>query len=338
MSTSSNAVELLFPPCGYVFDTHTDIQNKFIEKIEKYNTDVAIEWLKTVKKSELSYPQALKFVWSGIDGGLFELSDNCEFTNSYSVKCDTSFCEIGNLKVAKKYYWRVNGGEARYFYTKDNDIRFIKIDGLLNVRDIGGKNIKQGLIYRGSDLDLVYKISEKGKEIFCNQLGIKTEIDLRKGAAANRPCALGDRVRLKSLPYRPYREVFEEEHRQGICSIMNFLSDEENYPIYIHCLGGADRTGMIAFYLRALAGECDELIHLDYELTGLSTYAYGLAEGAGGDGFRNRNSDYYTEFLAMLNEYAPGGALSAMVRAFLLDCGVEAECIDKILSIISKKN
>ena len=42
MSTSSNAVELLFPPCGYVFDTHTDIQNKFIEKIEKYNTDVAI--------------------------------------------------------------------------------------------------------------------------------------------------------------------------------------------------------------------------------------------------------------------------------------------------------
>ena len=264
MSTSSNAVELLFPPCGYVFDTHTDIQNKFIEKIEKYNTDVAIEWLKTVKKSELSYPQALKFVWSGIDGGLFELSDNCEFTNSYSVKCDTSFCEIGNLKVAKKYYWRVNGGEARYFYTKDNDIRFIKIDGLLNVRDIGGKNIKQGLIYRGSDLDLVYKISEKGKEIFCNQLGIKTEIDLRKGADANRPCALGDRVRLQSLPYRPYREVFEEEHRQGICSIMNFLSDEENYPIYIHCLGGADRTGMIAFYLRALAGECDELIHLDY--------------------------------------------------------------------------
>ena len=90
MSTSSNAVELLFPPCGYVFDTHTDIQNKFIEKIEKYNTDVAIEWLKTVKKSELSYPQVLKFVWSGIDGGLFELSDNCEFTNSYSVKCDTS--------------------------------------------------------------------------------------------------------------------------------------------------------------------------------------------------------------------------------------------------------
>ena len=119
---------------------------------------------------------------------------------------------------------------------------------------------------------------------------------------------------------------------------MNFLSDEENYPIYIHCLGGADRTGMIAFYLRALAGECDELIHLDYELTSLSTYAYGLAEGARRDGFRNRTSDIYTEFLAMLNEYAPGGALSAKVRAFLLDCGVATECIDKILSIISNKN
>lgn len=333
----STAVELLLPPCGYVFDTHTDIQNKFIEKIEKCNTDVAIEWLKTVKNSELSYPQTLKFVWSGVDGGFFELSENIDFINAYSVECDTPFCEIDNLKVATKYYWRVNGGEAHYFYTKDNVIRFIKIDGLLNVRDIGGKNIKQGLIYRGSDLDLVYKISEKGKETFCNQLGIKTEVDLRKEADADRPCALGDRVCLKSLPYRPYSEVFEEEHRQGICRIMNFLSDEKNYPVYIHCLGGADRTGMIAFYLRALAGECDELIHLDYELTSLSTYAYGLAEGAGRDGFRNRNSDYYLNFLAMLNEYAPGSALSAKVRAFLLDCGVETECIDKILSIISVK-
>ena len=338
MSASSDAVELIFPPCGYVFDTHTDIQNRFIEKIEKCNTDVAIEWLKTVKNSELSYPQTLKFVWSGADGGFFELSETADFANAYSVACDTSFCEIDNLKVATKYYWRVNGGEARYFYTKDNVIRFIKIDGLLNVRDIGGKNIKQGLIYRGSDLDLVYKISEKGKETFCNQLGIKTEVDLRKEVDADRPYALRDRVCLKSLPYRPYREVFEEEHRQGICRIMNFLSEGKNYPVYIHCLGGADRTGMIAFYLRALAGEDDDLIHLDYELTSLSTYAYGLAEGAGRDGFRNRNSDYYSDFLAKLNEYAPGAALSAKVKAFLLDCGIATECMDKILSIISSEN
>ena len=223
MNDITSKQKLIFPPSGYIFDTHTDIQNSFIEKIEENGIDAATEWLKKIKESELSYPEALKFVWEGSGGDLFELSENEDFSESYVLKCDVSFCKIYNLKIGTKYYWRINGGKGNHFYTKDNGIRFIKIDGVLNVRDIGGKNIKQGLIYRGSDLDLVYKISEEGKRIFCNQLGIKTEIDLRKEVDVSRPCALGDSVVLKSFPYRPYIEIFEEEHRKGICKIMNFL-------------------------------------------------------------------------------------------------------------------
>lgn len=335
---SNRVVEqrIIFPPNDYVFDTHTEIQNCFIEKINEHGIDAATAWLKNIKETELSHPQALTFVWEGSGGDVFELSENENFSMPYTLKCDTPSCEIGNLKIGAKYYWRVNGGKENCFYTKDNGIRFIKIDGALNVRDIGGKRIKQGLVYRGSDLDTVYRISEEGKLTFCDQLGIKTEIDLRKEVDASRPCVFGDKVVLKSLPYRPYSEVFEAEHRVGICKIMDFLSDRSNYPIYIHCLGGADRTGMISLYLRALAGEDDDFIYMDYELTGLSTYAYGLAEGAGKDGFRSRNSSYYMEFLAKLDTYAPSRPLSEKVRAFLLDCGVTSECLDKILSIIKK--
>lgn len=336
MTDETTACQLIAPPCGYLFDTHTRIQNLFIEKIREQNIDVALDWLSTIKNAELSYPEALQFVWSGAERALFELSENEDFFEAYSLQCDAPFCEINNLKIGTKYYWRVNGGEARTFYTKDNDIRFIKIDGVLNVRDIGGRNIKQGLVYRGSDLDIVYKITEAGKETFCNQLGIKTEMDLRKDADPNRPCVFGDRARLISFPYRPYIAVFEDEFRQEICEIMEFLAEEANYPVYIHCFGGADRTGMIALYLRALAGECDEFIHMDYELTSLSTYAYGFAEGAENNGFRKRSSSYYSEFLEALDAYAPGAALSDKVRAFLLDCGVKNECIHKILKIIAK--
>ena len=337
MNDTTSKQKLIFPTSGYVFDTHTDIQNSFIERIEQDGIEEATKWLKKIKECELSYPKALKFEWEGGEGDLFELSENEDFSEAYAIKCDAPFCEIHNLKIGTKYYWRVNGGNRDFFYTKDNGIRFIKIDGALNVRDIGGKNIKQGLIYRGSDLDLVYKISEEGKRCFCDQLGIKTEIDLRKDADASRPCALGDRVVLKGLPYRPYREIFEVEHRQGICKIMSFLSDESNYPIYIHCIGGADRTGMISLFLRALLGEDDDFIHMDYELTCLSTYAYGLSEGAEKDGFRSRNSSYYTEFLEMLDAYAPLRPLSEKVRAFLIDCGVTEVCIDKIIRIFMKK-
>ncbi len=115
---------------------------------------------------------------------------------------------------------------------------------------------------------------------------------------------------------------------------MKFLSDENNYPVYIHCMGGAERTGMIALFLRALAGENDECIHLDYELTGLSCYAYGRAEGALENGFRSRNSDYYIEFLNILDTYAPAEPLSIKVRKFLNDCGVSEACMEKIKNII----
>ncbi len=119
---------------------------------------------------------------------------------------------------------------------------------------------------------------------------------------------------------------------------MRFLSDENNYPMYIHCLGGADRTGMIAFFLRALAGESEDIIHLDYELTGLSNYTGGLGEGAATDGFRSRNSEYYQDMLENLNKYAPSESLSEKVRGFLLDCGVSEECLEKILTVIKAKN
>jgi len=115
----------------------------------------------------------------------------------------------------------------------------------VNVRDIGGYKIKQGLIYRGSDLSTNYKITESGRDMFVNKLKIKTEVELRGERGDVGKSDVDSKVLFKYLPYRPYMEIFEEKHRQGICDIMNFLSDEKNYPMYIHCLGGADRTGIL---------------------------------------------------------------------------------------------
>lgn len=325
---------LVFPPCGYEFDTHTDIQNEFIKAIKKQGIDEALEWLKTVKNKELSYPRTLVFRWEGNPGDEFEISKNKDFSNSRHIKCDLLSCEIDNLEIGCEYFWRVNKGEVFNFYTVDNSIRFIRIDGAMNVRDLGGKNIKQGIIYRGSDIDTTYKISDTGIKTFCDVLNIKSEIELREDAEVEKESAAGPGINRRYLPYRPYEEVFEEKHRREICEIMEFLSNENNYPVYVHCLAGADRTGMIAFYLRALAGESDEDIYIDYELTSLSAFAYGLTEGAGKDGFRSRKS--IVEFLDMLDVYAPGKSLSEKVKSFLLDCGVSKEVMNKIIKIIKR--
>ncbi len=330
---------LISPADGFVFDTHTDLQNTFIEKIHTEGTDAALDWLLGVKNdTERSYPRALTLSWAadGSPSYTAEVSETEDFADPFLViTTDGTECEIENLKIAQTYFWRVNGGEARSFTTKADAPRFIRIDGALNVRDIGGGKIKQGLLFRGSEIERYFHITEAGKHVFTDVLGIKTQLDLRiecQGTIEKSPA--GESVSLVQLGYRPYMEVFEETHKAGIVTIMELLTHEENYPVYFHCMGGADRTGMIALYLRALAGESDDEIHTDYELTGLSTYAGGQAEGA--TGFRNRSAPYYAAFLDTLDTYAPGGTLADKVHAFLLDCGVTREQIEKILSIIKK--
>ena len=330
-------VDLLVPLNGAVVDLYTPLQATFLDKIRGQGTEEAIAWLATVKNGqECAFPQPVKLEWSNDGSGqyLLELSESQSFSVSYREQTTNTFCEITNLKIATTYYWRVNDSAIHSFTTNNRNYRFLSVDGLMNVRDLGGIAIKQGLLYRGSDLEGEYQLTEKGRKTFCEQLNIKTEIDLRKEHFGKTESAVGNNVRYSYLPYRPYKEIFEEEHRRGICRIMDFLADKSNYPVYLHCLGGADRTGMIAIFLRALVGEADEDIFTDYELTSLSAYAGGLTEGAGANGFRSRNSAYFKECLQLLDAYGAGEPLSVNVPRFLTDCGVTKDTLSKICEII----
>lgn len=334
-------IKLLFPPNGLVFDTYTDIQNDFVEKIYKDGTEKALDWLKAVKDNkERTYPNTITFTWKSDDPSeyVLELSENQYFTDSIKYHTKFESLEVGNLKTGVKYFWRVNSSKPNNFFTKPHFTRFIFLDGALNVRDIGGYKIKQGLFFRGSALDPPFCLTNKGVFSFVNELKVKTEVELRKDAIVNtKKCIWSNLVDRVHFPYRPYLEVFEDEHVLNIRRIMNFLSEESVYPVYMHCHGGADRTGMIAFFLRALLGEEDEIILIDYELTSLSTYAFGIEEGAEGTGFRSRYYPYYRNFIDKLQEYAPNKPLSVCVYNFLLSCGVEEECIDKIRNILRKQ-
>lgn len=76
----------------------------------------------------------------------------------------------------------------------------MKIGGVYNVRDIGGaktrsgKRVREGLIYRSGNLN---SISKKGKVILKNELGIRSDLDLRRkgeGGAGKKSVAGRDRT------------------------------------------------------------------------------------------------------------------------------------------------
>ncbi len=331
---------LIYPQNNTIIDTHTSIQNGFIEKISKNGITDALEWLFPIKKgNELTHPESIRFEWlmeKDESSYIFEISENACFSPSFSAETQNNFFVMTNFKIGQKYYWRINGCSPFTFTTKDNRFRFIEAEGALNIRDLGGINIKQGLLFRGSEINKEYKITPSGKSVLKNDLRIKTEVSLRKEfELPDGISCIDDGILYKFLPYRPYNEVFEEEHRKELVHIMEFLANEDNYPIYFHCLGGADRTGMIALYLRALLGESEEDILTDYELTSLSSYAYGLSEGVSALGFRSRLSDYFQEFFNRFNTYE-GEDLCKKTESFLIDCRVKTETIDKIKKILKK--
>jgi len=262
-----------------------------------------------------------------------EVSENANFIEAQTFSCSTNSCNLENLKIGWTYYWRVNGGEVHSFGTENNGTRFMRVDGLRNVRDLGGRKIKQSLIYRGSEMEgNNYRIIEEGKRVVTEVMKIKTELDLRREFYAEGMMSPVEGVVMKQIPYRPYMEVFEDQHKQALLEIMEFLSDENNYPIYFHCMGGADRTGMIAMYLQALVGESEEDIFLDYELTSLSRIP--MLDSTTVEGYRSRNYDYFTEFLDELKKYAPNESLQSQIKAFLMECGVTEECMKKIINIL----
>ena len=103
--------------------------------------------------------------------------------------------------------------------------------------------------------------------------GFRTDIDLRRpdevyGMTGS---PLGADVNWVNIPLmRGYGGFVKEEFFEEKRKIFRVIFDRKAYPIVFHCIGGADRTGTIAFMIEALLGADDNTLTLDYLITGLA--------------------------------------------------------------------
>ena len=212
-----------------------------------------------------------------------------------------------NLEIATRYYWKVvcRGScgwgcgpkhgckECRKvvetpvssFVTEDFAPRWIAIDGRVgNFRDfggrigLGGRRVRQGLAYRGQGLnDNSVTGEQKGRnrltvedvEYLTGMLGIKTDLDLRsKGEIANMTTSpLGPSVAFVNRASSHYKGAFTERGMKTMASNFRLFCDRKNYPIYFHCIGGADRTGTLAYVLNGVLGVSQHEAETDWEST-----------------------------------------------------------------------
>ena len=271
----------------------------------------------------------------------FIIADNESLKNPFIFRTE-SFdrkIEIYNLKTGTKYFYRINLTFTNSVeWSVDSSFRtaagprVLNVDGAYNLRDIGGwqtadgKFVKQGMLYRGCEIDGAvkqkYTVSDEGINTMLTVLGIKTDMDLRlKSDNEYGTNILGASVKHKYYETEAYSEIFADSKREeNIRNVFKDLADKDNYPVYLHCTYGQDRTGTICFMLGALLGVKQGDLMKDYCLSGLH---HGDVYGG---------EEPMKEFVSELKKM-PGRTLSDKVQKYLVSIGVTTEEIKSIKSI-----
>ena len=314
---------LISPQNGSQFDLMTLHQRAFSGQWKK--NVIVTDWTHPERREgeDYTFPMKPVCLWESDQAeDVFELSEREDFSDALVVNTEEKSISLSNLKTGARYFWRVNGGEVRSFTTEETAPRWIRAEGTSNVRDLGGwrtaddRRIRQGLIFRGSEMDTHHTITEAGKRTLKEELGIRTDLDLR-GEAVGRISGspLGSEIAFYLIPVRAYGEFMEEDQKEACRDVFRILADERNYPVYFHCWGGADRTGTVALLLEAILGVEFENLCLDYELTSLSVW-----------GDRSRKSDLFVSLLAALNRFGePEESINKKAEEFLRSCGITEE-------------
>lgn len=169
--------------------------------------------------------------------------------------------------------------------------RIINLEGVYNIRDLGGfttkdgGTVKMGLLFRSDELG---GLTERDLPQLAS-LGIKTIVDFRSKAeitrTKNKPpqqartlelsINCGDsRAILDSIGENSGASVMEDVNRSLVRDngelfreFFALIADRANLPLLFHCTAGKDRTGFAAAMFLSAVGVAREDIFRDYMLS-----------------------------------------------------------------------
>lgn len=349
-------IKIIAPKNGEVVCLQTALQKEFMAqgaKRDARHRPNGEHWAEQQKYDrpytgiDKTWPLPVKMVWEDEDKRSYftiAVSKNADMSNAIEKLAKGNEFDFFNLETGVKYYWQIICGNDRSkvntFYVLLTTPRTLYIDGVANVRDLGGyktksgRRVKEGMLYRGGCFeDLVDKSRELtplGLAELCS-IGLKTDVDIRAEAEQEKQVtweltknAGFDRI---GITLGEYDKIFTREHlKESQAEFIRLLADETKYPIYYHCWAGADRTGSFAFIIGAILGVEEQSLIDDYEFTSLSP-----------QGARNSKGDGWVNFINCLNEYK-GDNIYEKVESFVTEyLGVEEDVLNKIREILIEK-
>ena len=125
-----------------------------------------------------------------------------------------------------------------------------------------------------------------------------------------------------------------KNNQSEIKQVFEAFAEADEHPVYYHCYGGADRTGVVGFMLGALLGMSYTDLVIDFELTSYSSnpsrnYRSHLRSGP---------YNYWPRMLSYLQDtlgWSSNKTMQESMEEFLVnDCDVSQTTIDTIKDIM----
>jgi protein-tyrosine phosphatase len=230
-------------------------------------------------------------IYASIDPDEFSSGDHVTKVNGQSE------IVLPGFHRRKRYYFRLqfSGGEMR---CQDLVVaeRFLPVESVINLRDIGGYQTEDGCTVRWGKVFRTGNLSRLNDEdmAYLEGMNIRQVCDLR---STSRTKAMPDRIPpgVGYLHTPIYEDEFTKEmfpkllfqrHLLGDTlgngywnwpesgasaygKLFEQFADSSNYPLMFHCTAGKDRAGIGAAILFSLLGVPEETIIADYSLTNL---------------------------------------------------------------------
>ena len=300
----------------------------YSDDLENYNNSFISSYLSLGKDK----PEPVRFNWKSTASRSLTIVDSENGQIVYEGDASGSVTEVYNLIPGRKYSYHVDGDvNWDSSFTPEGSLRMIDMDGVRNVRDLGGwkagdRSVKYGRIYRGAQLN---SITDNGRKVVFDDLNVSADIDLR-GTGGSSGSVNGGENTLGLSDYYNYAVTYFEItgtsgslYAQSIRDIIRLLSEDK--VVYFHCMVGADRTGTLAFLLEALLGVSESDLSKDFELT--SFYEVRTRNG-------QRSSQFALKRLKSALTQFSGETIEEKVVSWACQYGITYEEIDRLKSLL----
>lgn len=169
--------------------------------------------------------------------------------------------------------------ERGRFYS-DGQIRMLRVDGMVNVRDFGGwytifgPTVSYGRLFRGNRPE---GITPTGRNDFVVNEHVTADLDLRGSNLSKSPLGPLETVEYFCTNNQRYKLALTSS-TDVLARDLEIIADVlgRGGSVFLHCNHGANRAGTLSFLIEGILGLNEADLSRDYEL---SAYAWGTTRG-----------------------------------------------------------